>query len=429
MNGAQVLIVDDDPALLEALPETLRLRMDDLRVDTSDSGQAALQRIGETDYDALVVDIKMPGMDGLELLSEIKKICPDTPTILITGHGDHDLAVQAMRLGAQDYVTKPIDREYFVACLKRAIECHKLSREVATKRLELIHHTDELEACVQERTVELREALHREQVTRRELDEANRQLEELNRQRELFVSLVAHDLAAPLTTIRGYAEILGRENATPRHQDRAREVIVSETTRLARLAGDLVDATQIVSGHFRIRPGACDVVELIREQVELARSRAESLTIHLDAPPSLVVVCDRDRLAQVVSNLLTNAIKYAACEEINVHVGREGEEVVLSVHDRGPGIPPEQAERIFQPGSRLGDKAGATPTEGRGFGLHIAKGIVDAHGGRIWVESPADAGARFCVLLPITGVAESAGPGPAQSPRAVTAGGGPSQAS
>ena len=126
MTAAQVLIVDDDPALLEALPEAIRLRMEDLDVDTSDSAQGALERIAETDYDALVVDIKMPGMDGLELLAEIKKLQPDTPTILITGHGDHELAVEALRGGAQDYVTKPIDRDYFVSSLSRAIECHRL---------------------------------------------------------------------------------------------------------------------------------------------------------------------------------------------------------------------------------------------------------------------------------------------------------------
>jgi DNA-binding NtrC family response regulator len=131
MSGARVLIVDDDPALLEALPEALRLRIDDLDVDTSDSGGDALARIAEAEYDALVVDIKMPGMDGLELLTEIKKIAPDLPTILITGHGDHELAVQALRVGAQDYVTKPIDRDYFVSSLNRAIECHKLTRDVA----------------------------------------------------------------------------------------------------------------------------------------------------------------------------------------------------------------------------------------------------------------------------------------------------------
>jgi len=407
MTGAQVLIVDDDPALLEALLETLRLRMFDLEVDTTDSGPAALERLSQTDYDALVVDIKMPGMDGLELLGEIKRISPETPTILITGHGDYDLAIEALRAGAQDYVTKPIDRDYFVRSLSRAIESHKLSREVAARRLDLLHHTEQLEAGVRERTVELREALHREQVARRELDE-------LNRQREMFVSLVAHDLAAPLTTIRGYAELLGRPDAGAERQERARKVIVSETTRLARLASDLADATQIVSGRFQIRLDACDVVELVEEQVELVRTRAESRAIRLDAPESLALACDRDRLAQVVSNLLTNAIKHAPGGEIDVQVGREGEQVVLSVRDRGPGIPPDQAERIFRPGSRLGDDGGAASAEGRGLGLHIAKGIVEAHGGRIWVESAAGAGATFCILLPLAPIDEAAAPDPAR---------------
>src|SRR5437763_11640793 len=161
MTGAHILIVDDDPALLEALPEALRLRIDDLDVDTINSGREALEQIATTDYDALVVDIKMPGMDGLELLAEIKKLRPDTPTILITGHGDHELAIEALRLGAQDYVTKPIDRDYFVSSLSRAIEYHRLSQEIAARRVELVRHTEELEACVQERTLELREALHR----------------------------------------------------------------------------------------------------------------------------------------------------------------------------------------------------------------------------------------------------------------------------
>src|ERR671921_333313 len=134
MTSGQVLIVDDDPALLQALPETLRLRIEGLDVDTSESALAALERIAATDYDAIVADIKMPGMDGLELLSEIKRVRPDTPTMLITGHGDHDLAVQALRRGAFDYVTKPIDRQYFASSLGRAISCHRLSRDLERTR-------------------------------------------------------------------------------------------------------------------------------------------------------------------------------------------------------------------------------------------------------------------------------------------------------
>jgi signal transduction histidine kinase len=140
VTEAQILIVDDDPALLEALPEALRLRMNGLEIDTCESGFAALAKIKEHDYDVIVSDIKMPGMDGLRLLSEIKELRPGTPTLLITGHGERDLAVQALRGGAYDFVQKPIDRDYFVASLERAIQVRRLGRHVAQQRLDLERH-------------------------------------------------------------------------------------------------------------------------------------------------------------------------------------------------------------------------------------------------------------------------------------------------
>jgi PAS domain S-box-containing protein len=135
-----ILLVDDDAALLEALPETLRLRADGIDVDTCDSATEALNRIEETDYDVIVTDIKMPGMDGLALLAEIRQRRPDTPTLLITGHGERDLAVAALRGGAHDLVQKPIDREYFVASLERAIQLRTLDRQVASQRRALERH-------------------------------------------------------------------------------------------------------------------------------------------------------------------------------------------------------------------------------------------------------------------------------------------------
>ncbi len=141
----RVLIADDDPALLEALPEALRLRMSELAVETCDSAPDALAKIAAEDYDAIVTDIKMPGMDGLALLDEIQLIRPDTPTLLITGHGEHDLAVQALRRGAYDYIQKPIDRDYFTASLARAIERRWLARRIDMQRLELQRHSHVLE--------------------------------------------------------------------------------------------------------------------------------------------------------------------------------------------------------------------------------------------------------------------------------------------
>ena len=145
MNRARILIVDDDVALLEALPQAILLRAEGITIDTAQSAFDALDRIREVDYDAVVTDIKMPGMDGLALLGEIEKLRPGTPTLLITGHGEHDLAVQALRGGAYDFVAKPIDRDYFIASLERAIQMRRLDRQVERQRIALQRHARVLE--------------------------------------------------------------------------------------------------------------------------------------------------------------------------------------------------------------------------------------------------------------------------------------------
>ena len=156
MSQVAVLIVDDDPALLEALPEALRLRLSDVTVETADSAAAALARIADRDYDAIVTDIKMPGMDGLELLAEIRARRPDTPTLMITGHGETGLVVRALRGGACDLIPKPIDRDYFAASLSRALQMRQLSRRARDEQLALESHIRELEAQVEDRTQRLR---------------------------------------------------------------------------------------------------------------------------------------------------------------------------------------------------------------------------------------------------------------------------------
>ena len=162
MSQSRVLIVDDDPALLQALPEALRLRMAGVTVDTADSGAAALDRIAARDYDAIVTDIKMPGMDGLALLAEIRARRPDTPVLMITGHGEHALAIQALRGGAYAFIQKPINRDHFVAVLYRAIRTHASNRRGRDRQLALERCTSELEVIVETLGRELRATPRRE---------------------------------------------------------------------------------------------------------------------------------------------------------------------------------------------------------------------------------------------------------------------------
>ena len=182
MTPAHVLIVDDDPALLQALPEALRLRMGGLTVDTADSVAAALRQIAARDYNAIVTDIKIPGMDGFALLDEIRARQPDTPMLIITGHGERALAIAALRKGACDFVQKPIDRDYFVASLCRAIQVNELSRQLKQQQLTLERRADELERAVEQRTRDLQEANKIIRSPLRWLIAQNQQLEKLVQQ-------------------------------------------------------------------------------------------------------------------------------------------------------------------------------------------------------------------------------------------------------
>jgi PAS domain S-box-containing protein len=127
---SRILIVDDDHALLLSLPQTVALRLPEATIETASSGQEAIEKIKAADYDAIVTDLKMPGMDGLALMRAIQQIRPRTPTLLITGHGERDVAVKALEHGAYAFLDKPLDRDFFAAWLKRAIELRQTSREL-----------------------------------------------------------------------------------------------------------------------------------------------------------------------------------------------------------------------------------------------------------------------------------------------------------
>jgi PAS domain S-box-containing protein len=134
MSSGRLLIIDDDPAVLSALPETLRLWMPGSVVDLCGSARLALDRVEATDYDAIISDIRMPGMDGLALLERIKACRPNTPVLLVTGYGDQTLATQALRGGAFDFILKPIDRDYFLASLGRALHLRHLSLQAEERQ-------------------------------------------------------------------------------------------------------------------------------------------------------------------------------------------------------------------------------------------------------------------------------------------------------
>lgn len=237
--------------------------------------------------------------------------------------------------------------------------------------------------------------------THRREQEAVRSAERALAARDELLGIVAHDLRSPLSAIIMKAAILRKASAEEKTRKHA-ESIESVAMRMAYLIKSLLDTASIESGKFSVSPAPCDVEETLREATEVLDSLATPKSIRLEPrlkQPVLAVMADRDRVIQVLINLIGNAIKFVfEGGKVDITAERDGNDVRFSVADTGPGIAPLHLPHIFD---RFW-KAETGGKKGTGLGLYIAKGIVEAHGGRIWVESQLGYGATFHFTLPFT---------------------------
>jgi two-component system, sensor histidine kinase and response regulator len=381
MSSSRILIVDDDQALLTALSSALKLRMEDLAVETCDSALAAVQKISKTEYDAVVTDIKMPGMDGLALLKEIRRLQPELPTLLITGHGQHDLAVQALRGGAFDFIQKPIDRDYVVASLARAIRVRKLDRQLQQQQKALANHAAALEQAVEDRTEQLRVA---------------------NRRKDEFLATLSHELRNPLAPIRSGIEILEMEGRSDRE---VLGLMKEQLRHLVRLVDDLLDTSRIMQGKIELRKEPVELSSVVQQSIRTVRPmvelRQQEFVTSLPEHP-IWLHADPVRIIQIIENLLNNAIKYTDPKgRIELTVSRHDGQAVISVRDTGVGIESELLPNIFElftQSSRSLDRAQG----GLGIGLTLVQRLVELHDGSITAHSEGPGqGSLFIVRLPV----------------------------
>lgn len=382
MSSSRILIVDDDPALLMALTSALRLRIPEVTVETCDSAMAAVDKVSQVEYDAVVTDIKMPGMDGLALLQKIRSVQPELPTMLITGHGQHDLAIQALRGGAFDFIQKPIERDYFVASLSRAIRVRKMERQLKQQQLALANHAADLEAAVQLRTEQLQEA---------------------NRRKDEFLAVLSHELRNPLAPIRTGLEILALEG-NHKHSDLI-ALMQEQLRHLVRLIDDLLDASRIMQGKIELRKQPVELTALINQSVQTVRSMVEDksheLSVRLPEHP-IWLNADPVRIVQVIENLLNNALKYTdSGGRIELSAGCQDGQAVISVRDTGIGIEPVMLPNIFDLFTQSSRSVNRSQG-GLGIGLALVRRLIEMHDGCVSVHSEGPGkGSSFNVRLPM----------------------------
>lgn len=371
MDPIRLLLVDDEADFRRAIARRLTKR--GITSAEAATGEECLRLLAEQPMDVVVLDVKMPGMNGIEVLGRIKEKYPETEVILLTGHATTPDGVAGIKSGAFDYLTKPIELEQLISKIHQAHD--KILRAAEKKR----------------------EAAYRVRMEQQMI--ATERLASLG----TLATGVAHEINNPLAIIKesaGWMRLILKNPQMadiPRREDLEKAIgkIENAIERARRITHQLLGSVQrqeaaVVEVHLP---------SLVAETLELLHREIANRNVSVQreiAPEAETIWSDPYQLRQVLINLLSNAVQASNDEgRIDVRLQAHGEGVALEIADTGKGIPKENLDKIFEPFFST-----KPPGEGTGLGLFVTRGIVEKLGGSITVESRLGAGARFRVVLP-----------------------------
>ncbi len=411
LDRARVLIVDDLPEKL--LVYTTVLEELEAELVVARSGTEALKRVLNEDFAVILLDVNMPGMDGLETASLVRryKRSARTPIIFITAYADEMQTSRGYELGAVDYILSPVIPEVLRSKVRVFIDLDRahaelarshqaLEQRVAERTRELQESNERLQAEIAERrrAESDREALlTREQILRAEA-------EELSRLKDEFLATMSHELRTPLNAIFGWITLLRTRRLDGPTEERALETIERNARAQKRLIEDLLDVSRVVTGKVTLELAVVDPRRIVEASIETmlpaAQAKGIELVPRLDDKTG-VLRGDSARLQQIVCNLLSNAIKFTPISgRVEVRLSRRDTEAEITVRDSGQGIKSEFLPYVFD---RFRQEDGSISRRhgGLGLGLAIVRHLVELHGGTVSAASDGEGqGATFTVRIP-----------------------------
>jgi signal transduction histidine kinase len=373
---ALILHIEDD-AETRAIVKKFLERAGHRLLEASD-GPTGFQRALHEKPDLILLDIRLPGMDGYETATLIRshQELDRVPIVVLSGAADRSLALS---LGCDGVIDKPLDTQTFTDQIKEFLEGKREKLRGPDARRHLREYSGAL--------------VERLESTVRELSRSAERLRDLDQKKTEFMQNLSHELATPLTPLAGYLDILrgGKLGALTDPQRRVVDTMSQSVERLARTIDNLVDFVALETGGYRVARVAFDAKSLAQAVLDemYPKARAKRLHTELDVKGTAEAVGDERKIRQAVGNLVDNAIKFSPHGgEVLVALSLEPQFTRVAVYDQGRGIAATAQAKVFEPFFHSSERSSEERAPGAGLGLPVAKQIVGAHGGRIWIESP-----------------------------------------